>query len=65
MSQETIEEVSLRDQFAMAALSGLLAATPAEVLCNPNLMGGKACKLCETAYDHADALLAEREKRSE
>ena len=60
-----MSEKTLRDEFAMAALSGLLAATPAEVLCNPSLMNDKACKLCETAYAHADALLTEREKRAE
>ena len=57
-------EKSLRDEFAMAALGGMLAATPAEVLCNPNLMRDKSHTLCELAYRQADALLAEREKRA-
>ena len=62
---ETTEVLSLRDEFAKAALSGLLAATPAEVLCNPKLMADKACKLCETAYAHADAMVAESKKSTE
>ena len=62
---ETVVVLQLRDKFAAAALSGLLAATPADVLCNPKLMADKCGKLCETAYAHADAMVAESKKSTE
>jgi len=46
-----IEQVTLRDQFAMAALTGLLA--------NPVCIGWSQC--AKDAYEMADKMLAERE----
>lgn len=47
------ERPTLRDQFAMAAMTGMLA--------NPN-NGGTYELLAEAAYGYADAMLAERAK---
>ena len=47
------EREKLRDQFAMAALQGMLA--------NPNL-GGTRDYVVEAAYKYADAMLKERVK---
>ena len=46
-------EVTLRDQFAMAALTGLLSDPGTKY---------NADRLAKNAYDIADAMLAERER---
>ena len=47
------EDPTLRDRFAMAALSGLLAGHNAAITIRAN---------CESAYVYADAMLAARVK---
>ena len=60
-----VEGLSLRDYFAGCAMMGLVAASPESVITNPKLLCQKADSLCEVAYAQADALLAERARRSE
>lgn len=49
--------ISLRDHFAAAALQGYLASWPAE-----SAIARHAATIAQTAYQLADAMLAEREK---
>lgn len=47
----TAKIVNLRDQFAMAALTGMLAC---------HTVDGSVEALCRAAYDYADAMMEER-----
>ncbi len=52
-------EVTLRDQFAMAALTGLMQQLPSGW---GNKVDEIASERCSDAYVFADAMLAERER---
>lgn len=54
------ERRELRDKFAMAALSGLLAYSRED---GDDCSNMKAKDVAETAYDYADAMLEAREKQ--
>ena len=51
--------MTLRDYFAVQALSGLIAASKVSAVCNSR---GTEVLYSESAYMFADAMLAEREK---
>jgi len=55
MNDETHK--TLRDEFAMAALTGMI--------CHPELNNHKSHEIADIAYDHADAMMIEREKSNE
>ncbi len=50
--------ITLRDQFAMAALSGMLASSM-------SVAGNPAMKFSQYAYEYADAMLEAREEAKE
>lgn len=50
------EGMSLRDYFAIKALQGFLS--------NPQLAGGEPNILSKDAYDYADAMIKQREKKN-
>jgi hypothetical protein len=55
---------TLRDDFAMAALQGLLSAITSQVCVDANWENGikPKAQFAKAAYEYADAMLAERSK---
>jgi len=61
MSDQKTEQKTLRDEFAMAALSGCLSGVLA---CGRSLAPNEQITIAETAYIFADAMLAARTKEA-
>lgn len=62
MNTNKTDEITLRDRFAMAALNGMLASEDQEF--EISRMYRPACA-ASRAYEMADAMLAERAKKTE
>jgi hypothetical protein len=56
--QRAADDAAIRDQFAAAALAGILTEDDA------NCMDWRREQVCREAYNWADAMLAERQRRS-
>ncbi len=52
--------MSLRDQFAMAALTGIIASEPPETWTSAEFESPRRHRFARMAYKHADAMLAAR-----
>lgn len=59
---EDLERRNLRDQFAMAVLTGSLSAAPNWAKINNNA-GVTAYDMAKFCYEQADAMLAQRNKK--
>lgn len=57
-----IEKLSLRDQFAIAALKGIYSTLAAPELCNNN---GDCLYYAEAAYKQADAMIEARRNKND